>query len=388
MNYTHKNLNELGEQRVVKTGSKVAMFVPRLLAKLSVKLVVNPITKAVTGQTFEQVKDAAVDLTMQMQAVEADVVKKQLDKEVENYSNLVNGISGSKDLLVSNIAVCKDSQSVIESLSRRYNRLTSAPKRLLVAKNYLKIMKVFSEVRQNLENNNVNNQDIIEMFEVKREAYVSKNNEVKSLEERLLKLQQEQAEVTEKLGKSKEELEYLRQDAETFEKENYDVINNTKEETKSAVAEQNEVPSVNPTVTVTPVIPTPQPVVENPTVEQNLSGMVQPLERPNVQKVKVRVVNPKTVSEPVVSPKVEETKNETELSPSVLEQVNSFAMPAVELEEKAPQMPMFNSLNSVPVQTEADRLFLEQMGSFARQGMPMNASANLETYGLEETKTR
>ena len=78
----------------------------------------------------------------------------------------------------------------------------------------------------------------------------------------------------------------------------------------------------------------------------------------------------------------ESVKEQTELSKASLEQVNSFAYSTNDLQEKASDMPLFNAMSSIPVQTEADAKLLEQMGSFARQSMPVNTN-NFESYGLE-----
>ena len=86
--YKNINLNELRQSpEIVKKSAKIAMFVPRLIAKLSTKLVINPITKIYSGSDYEQVKNAAVDLTMQMQEAEATELKEQINEGMQTLND-------------------------------------------------------------------------------------------------------------------------------------------------------------------------------------------------------------------------------------------------------------------------------------------------------------
>ena len=179
MNYKHINLNELGGQnKIVKTGSRVAMFVPRLLGKLSVKLVLEPVTKITTGQTFEQVKDAAVDLTMQMQEKEAAELEEQISVGVQNLSDWKE----DREYYIGNLAKYRDYQVSIEKLAQKRNKLISSPKRLLVAKNYFLVMKAFREKNKEVKANAKVMQQIVNEYKAKKDAYIAKHKEVEYLQ--------------------------------------------------------------------------------------------------------------------------------------------------------------------------------------------------------------
>ena len=330
MNYKHINLNELGGQnKIVKTGSRVAMFVPRLLGKLSVKLVLEPVTKITTGQTFEQVKDAAVDLTMQMQEKEAAELEEQISVGVQNLSDWKE----DREYYIGNLAKYRDYQVSIEKLAQKRNKLISSPKRLLVAKNYFLVMKAFREKNKEVKANAKVMQQIVNEYKAKKDAYIAKHKEVESLQELL--------------NKTVQDLNKIRAEIAAFEVA-YNITSG------EVVSKDNEV-SVS------------QPVVSS----SEPANVVNPV-LPTDEESKIEV----TQSIP------ESVKEQTELSKASLEQVNSFAYSTNDLQEKASDMPLFNAMSSIPVQTEADAKLLEQMGSFARQSMPVNTN-NFESYGLE-----
>jgi len=200
--YKNINLNELRQSpEIVKKAAKVAMFVPRLISKLSTKLVLNPITKLYTGQDYEQVKTAAIDLTMQMQEAEAQEIKEQIDEGMQTLSDFKE----DREYYIGNLAKYRAYQTYIENLSKKYNKLVSYPKRLLVAKNHLVVMKAFKEKNKEIKRNAKLIQQIVDSYQIKNDAVIAKKLEVKKLEEALAKARAELNVVTENLNSFKEE---------------------------------------------------------------------------------------------------------------------------------------------------------------------------------------
>lgn len=275
--YKNINLDELRQSpEIVKKAAKVAMFVPRLLAKLSTKLVINPITKIYSGSDYEQVKNAAVDLTMQMQEAEAVELKEQINEGVQT----LNEFRDDREYFIGNIAKYRAYQTYIEKLSKKYNKVVSSPKRLLVAKNYLVVMKAFKEKNKEIKQNAKLVQQIVDNYQAKNDAVIAKKLEVKKLEEALAKAKSELTAATEELNNYKEE--------------NYDIISQIPV-VMGEVVEQ-EVNEPVPTVEVEPVVTPVENVVETSEVkpvensdeltEQELDNVVAGAPTPAVEPVK------------------------------------------------------------------------------------------------------
>jgi len=136
--YKNINLSDLGtRQKITQIASRVALFVPRLLGKLATKLVINPITKLATGQTYEQVRNAAADIAMAVQEEKAQA----LDERIEEGHKNLEDWKEDTEYYVGNLAKYKSYESTIEDLEKKQTKLRTSPKKLLVAKHYLTAMK-------------------------------------------------------------------------------------------------------------------------------------------------------------------------------------------------------------------------------------------------------
>ena len=269
--YKNINLDELNQSpKIVKKAAKVAMFVPRLLAKLSTKLVINPITKIYSGSDYEQVKNAAVDLTMQMQEAEAVELKEQIDEGVKN----LNDWKDDRDYYIGNLASYNSYQRTIEKLSKKRNKLMGSPKRLLVAKNYFVVMKAFKEKNKEIKQNAKLVQQIVDNYQAKNDAVIAKKLEVKKLEEALEKARTELTVATEELNNYKEE--------------NYDIISQIPVVMGEAV--EQEINEPVPTVEAEPVVTIVSPFAETPEVSvKNTNEVIETtpvVPEPTVEPVK------------------------------------------------------------------------------------------------------
>lgn len=275
--YKNINLDELRQSpEIVKKAAKVAMFVPRLLAKLSTKLVINPITKIYSGSDYEQVKNAAVDLTMQMQEAEATELKEQIDTGVQTLTDFKE----DREYYIGNLAKYRAYQTYIEKLSKKYNKVISSPKRLLVAKNYLVVMKAFKEKNKEIKKNAKLVQQIVDNYQAKNDAVIAKKLEVKKLEEAL--------------EKARTELNVATENLNSFKEENYDIISQIPSVMGEAV--EQEVNEPVQTVEVEPVVTPVENVVETPEVSaENTNEVAQPTQvevTPVVPETPVETVQP------------------------------------------------------------------------------------------------
>lgn len=223
MNYKNINLSELGtKQKITYVASKVALFVPRLLGKLSAKLIVNPITKVVTGgSTYEEVKDAAVDLTMQMQQEEAF----DMEEKILTGKQILEAWADDKEYYIGNIGKFKSYKSTLEDLMKTRAKLVESPKKLLVAKNYLTVMKVFRAKHQEYKANQEMIQKIVGEYQARQEALKNKELEINVLEDAL--------------RKAREDAVAMRKGNETFERTNASIIAQVREQMaqKEAIVE-------------------------------------------------------------------------------------------------------------------------------------------------------
>lgn len=197
MAYKNIDVSELGrKQRITYKASKVAFFVPRLLSSLAKKVVGNPVTRVVTGTDYDSIKAAAVDLTMQMQKEQADELQEKIDTGRTNITDWEN----DSEYYIGNIGKFKSYQSTINDLEKKQLKLRQAPKRLLVARNYLAIMKQMRVVRKEEKQQEKLVKQAVEEYLMKKQALESKKLEMEALASAFQKAQAElgelQADVT------------------------------------------------------------------------------------------------------------------------------------------------------------------------------------------------
>lgn len=188
MAYKNIDINELGlKQKITYRASRVAFFVPRLLAKLATKVIVNPVTKLVTGETHEEVKAAATDIAMQVQADQAEEMQEKIDEGKQNLDDWKN----DKEYYISNLGKYKSYESTVNDLVKKQAKLLKSPKRLLVAKTYLSVMGSFIQKHKEEKANEKLVKEVVEEYVAKRALLERKNLEIEALRQALKKAEEE-----------------------------------------------------------------------------------------------------------------------------------------------------------------------------------------------------
>ena len=137
-NYKNINVNELGMRSKIRyNASRIAFFVPRSLARLAKKLIVSPITKLVTGKSYEEVKEQATEYAVADQKLEAADLEQQVIEGRKNLEDWKN----DKEYYIGTMAEYKSYEASINDLEKKQKKLLSSPRKLLIAKNYLVVMK-------------------------------------------------------------------------------------------------------------------------------------------------------------------------------------------------------------------------------------------------------
>lgn len=213
MNYKNIDIKDLGMgSRIQYKASRVAFFVPRLLSKLTKKLIATPITKAVTGNTYDQIKNAAVDVTLQMQADQADSMQESINQGKQNLEDWQN----DREYYISNLGKFKSYQATINNLVKKQNRLIQSPKKILVAKNYVKIMKARNAGRKVEKQTKKMVESIVAEYKMRQQQMKDKAVEIEALKQALQQAQQD--------------LGTMQQDYQKFETENSDIISQINED--------------------------------------------------------------------------------------------------------------------------------------------------------------
>lgn len=213
MAYKNINVNELGlKQKISYKASRVAFFVPRLLSKLATKLIINPITKIVSGENYEQVNAAATQVTMDMQKDMADEMQGKIDEGHQNLEEWQN----DQEYLIGNMAKYKAYNSFIGELENKQVKLRRSPKKLLVARNYIEIMKQYRDVHKEEKKQRKLVQQVVEEYEAKKAEIEKKQREREAL--------------LEALNQVNTDLSSLTQNLAGFENENSDILDNVQEQ--------------------------------------------------------------------------------------------------------------------------------------------------------------
>lgn len=135
--YTNKDFNLGMTKTLVLGGSRAALFVPRLLGKISEKLILSPITELTTGISHEETKQAAIDIVTQVQNNQAAEMQPQIDagtKKVENWARDERGN-------VQDHFWYRANKTKLDRLVSKQARLKEAPRRIMVAAAYVQLMK-------------------------------------------------------------------------------------------------------------------------------------------------------------------------------------------------------------------------------------------------------
>lgn len=366
-NYKNININELGlKHKITYKASRIALFVPKSLAKLAKKLIVKPITELVTGKDYDKVMGQAVKYTMMEQEIEAEDLAQRFDEGMRNLKEWYN----DKEYYIGNLAAYKAYESTLFDLMRKYNKLVNQPRRLLVAKNYLVAMKQSVAKRSNSK----------KVKAVVKE-YQERTEKIRNLEEQI--------------KEEKRALDVLKRDNPSiieqfvaFLENNQNSITSQEVTPSSSVQLENEQSS--------------QQSVRTQGASSNSATIMEELEkkgafaRPYTPKPAPSVV-PGTSVEPEqnVVPPVVEAQNAFQPAPSVVpgtsvESEQNVVPPVVEVQNAFQPAPSIVPETSVePTLSQSDEDLLAQMGSFAKQAIKVKpVQRNVSNSEYEEIMGR
>lgn len=188
MAYKNIDINELGmKQKIQYKASRVAFFVPRLLTKLAKKVVLNPVTKIVTGNSYEEIKSAATQGVMAYQNELAD----DMQEEIDNRKEAQEAWSNDSDYMIGNLGKFKAHQSYVNDLEKKQKKLRQSPKKLLVARTYVDVMKSRSKERKEEKKVAKMVKAVIEEYTARQEIIKAKQLEIDALKDALARAQKE-----------------------------------------------------------------------------------------------------------------------------------------------------------------------------------------------------
>lgn len=379
--YKNINANDLDlRARISVTAKKAAFLVPKLLGKMMKALVLNPVTKLVSGQTYEHVKAEAIRGALEDQKEKADELGVKIEEGRANLEDWKN----DEEYYTSNIAKYKAYESTIERLEKKQNKLLTVPKKILVAKNYLMAMKAFKKHRKQQKANEKLAKKVVEEYKRRQEEIAQKELEVEALRQAL--------------RESELSLQTLKDETKEFEKENAAVIS-------EAAKEETTVTEVEAPTEDVKVEEPAQPEVQNVELEadelseQELDNVVAGVAVPAEE---VKAEEP---AQPEVQNVDPEAPEATEIPESTRDEiVASFVAPnaGVKVEEPVqPVMPTIeprpSSLDDLSVEMEApafeadprEQEFFNHMANLAAIGqVPASSLPVLESYGLTQEETQ
>lgn len=220
MAYKNIDINELGlKQRIQYKSSRVAFFVPRLLSKLAKKVVLNPITKAIAGESYDDVKLAAQQGVMAYQNELADEMQEKID---EGQANL-EAWKDDSEYYIGNMGKYKSYQSTINDLVKKQTKLRQSPKKLLVASTYVGIMKASAKEKKEEKKQMKMVKNIVAEYKAKQAAMQSKQLEMDALKAAL--------------AKSERDMAAMQGDLRQFATDNADILNQVDAQDKEATVD-------------------------------------------------------------------------------------------------------------------------------------------------------
>lgn len=136
--YTNKEFNLGLGKTLVLGGSRVALFVPRLLGKISEKLILSPVTELTTGMAYNDIKQQSIDIATKVQNKQADEMKAEIDAGKERVENWARDERGN----VQDHFWYRANKAKLDRLVSKQSRLREAPRRIMVAAAYVQLMKI------------------------------------------------------------------------------------------------------------------------------------------------------------------------------------------------------------------------------------------------------
>lgn len=136
--YTNKEFNLGLGKTLVLGGSRVALFVPRLLGKISEKLILSPVTELTTGMAYNDIKQQSIDIATQVQNKQANGMQAEIDAGKERVGNWARDERGN----VQDHFWYRANKAKLDRLVSKQSRLRETPRRIMVAAAYVQLMKI------------------------------------------------------------------------------------------------------------------------------------------------------------------------------------------------------------------------------------------------------
>lgn len=136
--YTNKDFNLGKGTTLALVGSRVALFVPRLLGKISEKLILNPIAEVRTGVSHEEIKQEAIAIATKYENAQANKMKAEIAARQQTVNNWARDERGN----VKNHFWYRANSNKLASLLKRQARLRAKPRMIMVATAYVQLMKI------------------------------------------------------------------------------------------------------------------------------------------------------------------------------------------------------------------------------------------------------
>lgn len=210
--YTNKDFNLGKGTTLALVGSRVALFVPRLLGKISEKLILNPIAEVRTGVSHEEIKQEAIAIATKYENAQADKMKAEIAARQQTVNNWARDERGN----VKNYFWYRKNSNELARLLKRQARLRAKPRMIMVATAYVQLMKIKdAQYTKQLE------QEYREdMIRQKYEAFLAKQESIKlelaARNKRKAELEKELAAIGTETTQLNQEYDWAAQEMETM----------------------------------------------------------------------------------------------------------------------------------------------------------------------------
>ena len=210
--YTNKDFNLGKGTTLALVGSRVALFVPRLLGKISEKLILNPIAEVRTGVSHEEIKQEAIAIATKYENAQADKMKAEIAAGQQTVNNWARDERGN----VKNYFWYRKNSNELARLLKRQARLRAKPRMIMVATAYVQLMKI-KDAQYTKQLEKEYREDMIRQ---KYEALLAKQESIKlelaARDKRKAELEKELAAIGTETTQLSQEYDWAAQEMETM----------------------------------------------------------------------------------------------------------------------------------------------------------------------------
>lgn len=136
--YTNKEFNLGKGTTLAIVGSRVALFVPRLLGKISEKLILNPIAEIRTGVSHEEIKQEAIGVATRYENEQANKMQPEIDEGQKKVDNWARDERGN----VKNHFWYRANSNKLAGLLKKQAKRRAKPRIIMVAAAYVQLMRI------------------------------------------------------------------------------------------------------------------------------------------------------------------------------------------------------------------------------------------------------